>query len=223
MAVDFSSIDTTAPASSTAAITSSAPAAPSGSVTADTFLKLLVTQMQNQDPLNPMDNAQVTSQMAQINTVSGISTLNATVQGLNSQFLQLQSLTGAGLVGRDVWVAGNGLATDATTGVSKGAFNLAGAADAVKLEVLSPSGQVVDTQQLGADSAGRHSFEWSKSGVTDTTGYTFRITAASGAAAVSSTSLMLDHVDSIGLNGDTLTLALAKSGDVPYSQVLAVD
>ncbi|MCK7501192.1 MAG: hypothetical protein MZW92_72005 [Comamonadaceae bacterium] len=47
---------------------------------ADRFLKLLVAQMQNQDPLNPMDNAQVTSQMAQINTVTGIEKLNDTVQ-----------------------------------------------------------------------------------------------------------------------------------------------
>ncbi len=45
---------------------------------ADRFLKLLVTQMQNQDPLNPMDNAQITSQMAQINTVNGIEQLNTT-------------------------------------------------------------------------------------------------------------------------------------------------
>ncbi len=55
---------------------------------ADRFLKLLVAQMQNQDPMNPMDNAQVTSQMAQINTVSGIEKLNTTVQGLNGQFVQ---------------------------------------------------------------------------------------------------------------------------------------
>ena len=77
---------------------------------ADRFLKLLVAQMQNQDPLNPMDNAQVTSQMAQINTVTGIEKLNTTVQGLNSQFVQMQALQGAALVGRDVIVAGNRLA-----------------------------------------------------------------------------------------------------------------
>src|SRR5512147_131653 len=74
---------------------------------ADRFLKLLVAQMQNQDPLNPMDNAQVTSQMAQINTVTGIEKLNTTVQGLNSQFVQMQALQGASLVGRDVIVPGN--------------------------------------------------------------------------------------------------------------------
>ncbi|MDQ6680312.1 MAG: flagellar hook assembly protein FlgD, partial [Pseudomonadota bacterium] len=61
-------------------------------VTADRFLKLLVAQMKNQDPLSPMDNAQVTSQMAQINTVSGIDKLNKTVEGLSSQFAQLQAV-----------------------------------------------------------------------------------------------------------------------------------
>ena len=65
----------------------------------DRFLKLLVTQMQNQDPLNPMDNAEVTSQMAQINTVSGIDKLNKTVAGLNSQLVQLQALVGFPLAG----------------------------------------------------------------------------------------------------------------------------
>ncbi len=58
--------------------------------------------MQNQDPMNPMDNAQVTSQMAQINTVTGIEKLNTTVAGLNGQFVQMQALQGASLVGRDV-------------------------------------------------------------------------------------------------------------------------
>ena len=58
---------TSSPASSAAA---------DATITSDRFLKLLVAQMQNQDPLNPMDNAQVTSQMAQINTVTGIDKLN---------------------------------------------------------------------------------------------------------------------------------------------------
>ncbi len=48
----------------------------------DRFLKLLVTQMKNQDPLNPLDNAQVTTQLAQINTVSGIEQLNTTLQSM---------------------------------------------------------------------------------------------------------------------------------------------
>jgi flagellar basal-body rod modification protein FlgD len=50
----------------------------------DRFLKLLTTQLKNQDPLNPMDNAQMTSQLAQISTVDGIEKLNATLQKLLS-------------------------------------------------------------------------------------------------------------------------------------------
>ena len=48
-------------------------------ISSDRFLKLLVTQMQNQDPLNPMDNAQVTTQLAQISTVSGVDKLNTSI------------------------------------------------------------------------------------------------------------------------------------------------
>src|SRR5437870_11144228 len=85
----------------------------------DRFLKLLVAQMKNQDPLNPMDNAQVTSQMAQINTVTGIDKLNTTVAGLSSQFMQMQAMQGASLVGHDVIVAGNKLDIDAATAIGQ--------------------------------------------------------------------------------------------------------
>src|SRR5512147_1362394 len=122
----------------------------------DRFLKLLVAQMQNQDPLSPMDNAQVTSQMAQINTVTGIAQLNQTVQGLNAQFVQMQALQGASLVGRDVIVPGSRLSI--ANGVGQGGFELASPADAVKVEILAPSGQVVDTLDLGAQGSGLHGF-----------------------------------------------------------------
>src|SRR5665647_134596 len=67
--------------------------------TEDRFLKLLVTQMKNQDPLNPMDNAQVTSQMAQLSTVSGIDKLNATLQALSDSMSIGQSLSATSMIG----------------------------------------------------------------------------------------------------------------------------
>ena len=60
-------------------------------------MKLLVAQMKNQDPLNPMDNAQMTSQIAQINTVAGIEKLNTAVEGLTSQFAAMRELVEARL------------------------------------------------------------------------------------------------------------------------------
>jgi len=192
-------------------------AAGSDAASADRFLKLLVAQMQNQDPLNPLDNAQVTSQMAQINTVSGIAKLNDTVQGLTAQFVQMQALQGAALVGRDVIVPGNKL--DVVDGVGQGGFELTSPADAVKVEVLNAGGYVIDTLQLGAATAGRHSFDWKQTG-TDTN-VTFRVTATSGAATLSSTALMRDQVTAVSTSGDTLMLELQRSGSTPYASIKA--
>jgi flagellar basal-body rod modification protein FlgD len=206
-------------ASTSAAASSLASASEAGSQ--DRFLKLLVTQLQNQDPLAPMDNAQLTSQIAQINTVSGIATLNTSVQQLSSQFLQLQSLQGASLVGKDVIVAGNRL--DIADGVAQGGFELASTADAVKVEVLSPAGRVLDTINLGAQSSGMHSFNWIAGTYDNTSQLTFRVSASSGATPLTATPLMRDKVDAVSTAGDALMLQLENSGTVAYSAVKAIN
>src|SRR5574341_1737589 len=185
----------------------------------DRFLKLLVTQMQNQDPLNPMDNAQVTSQMAQINTVSGIEKLNTTIASMAAQFAQMQALQGAALVGRSVLLEGDTLAV--ADGKGAAGFELAGPADSVKVAVLSPSGRVIDTVNLGAQGAGRHGFEWDATGVSDSSGLRFRVTATSGAAAVKATPLVSDVVGAVSTAGDELTLELLGGRTVAYSDIKA--
>jgi flagellar basal-body rod modification protein FlgD len=185
----------------------------------DRFLKLLVAQMQNQDPMNPLDNAQVTSQMAQINTVSGIDKLNKTVAGLNSQLVQLQALQGVTLVGRDVTVAGDRLSV--ADGVGVGGFELTAAADSVKVEILNAAGRVADTIDLGAQASGSHAFEWPAGSVQDGDGYRFRVTANAGSASVLGSKLMRDHVDSVSSAGNALSFELRHSGPVSYDTVKA--
>ncbi len=187
----------------------------------DRFLKLLVTQLQNQDPLSPMDNAQLTSQIAQINTVTGIATLNTSVQSLSSQFLQMQSLQGASLVGKDVIVPGNKL--DIADSVGQGGFELTSAADAVKVEVMSPAGRVLDTLNLGAQSSGMHSFDWATTAYDNNNNLTFRVTATSGATPLTSTALMRDKVNAVSTSGDALMLELERAGTVAYSTVKAIN
>ena len=186
---------------------------------ADRFLKLLVAQMQNQDPLAPMDNAQVTSQMAQINTVTGVEKLNTTVQGLSGQFMQMQALQGAQLIGREVIVPGNKMHMENGTG--EGGFELSTPADSVKVEVLGPSGHVLDTLNLGAQSAGAHNFNWTAGNNATATGVTFRVTAMSGSTKLDATTLMRDKVEAINTSGDSLTLELKNSGSVAYDKVKA--
>ena len=224
----MSSVDSTSSSSPFAALntgptsTSTSAASNSAKEASDRFLKLLVTQLKNQDPLNPVDNAQMTSQMAQISTVSGIEKLNVTVTGLNTQFVQMQMMQGASLVGKDVILKGDKLSVK--DGVAGGLFEITAAADRVSVEILSPAGAVVDTLSLGAQGSGRHAFKWPAGGAIDeSAGYRFRVTANSGATVLSNTALMSDQVDAVNTTGTALTLELARSGKVPYSQVLAVD
>lgn len=196
-------------------------AADDAKVTSERFLKLLVAQMQNQDPLAPMDNAQVTSQMAQINTVSGIEKLNTTVQTLTAQFAQSQAVQGAALVGKDVVVPGNRLDVDA--GVAQGGFELSGPADQVKVEILAPSGAVLETMNLGAAGSGLHSFDWPAGTATNDSGLTFRVSATTGGSATTATALMRDRVTAVATGGNELTLELARSGAVAWSAVKALN
>jgi flagellar basal-body rod modification protein FlgD len=210
-----------ATSSSTSNTTSAAVAGANDPGSQDRFLKLLVTQLQNQDPLSPMDNAELTSQIAQINTVTGIATLNTSVQALSGQFLQMQTLQGAALIGKDVIVPGNKL--DIANGVAQGGFELAAAADSVKVEVLNAAGTVLDTVQLGASNAGVNGFNWVSGNYDNSSGLTFRVTAMSGATKLDTTLLMRDTVNAVSTSGNSLTLELDRNGSTPYSSIKAIN
>ncbi len=185
------------------------------------FLKLLTTQLQNQDPLSPMDNAELTSQIAQINTVSGIATLNDSVTALSGQFMQMQALQSASLVGKQVTVPGNQLAI--TGGNATGGFSLDSGATAVSVQVINTAGAVVGTIELGVQTAGQHSFSWPTGKNNVSGGLTFKVGAISGNTAIGATPLMTDTVTAINTSGDSLQLELQKTGNVPYSSVRALN
>ncbi|HRO58260.1 MAG TPA: flagellar hook capping FlgD N-terminal domain-containing protein [Burkholderiaceae bacterium] len=144
--------------------------------TEDRFLKLLVAQMRNQDPLNPLDNAQVTSQLAQINTVRGIEQLNASMTTMAAASSNVSPVAALGLLGRQVLVAGSEFEWSAgTAGVanpdpsmpeqasSKAArlgFELPAAARAVRIELVDASGQIVHVHEAADMEAGVHTFDW---------------------------------------------------------------
>jgi flagellar basal-body rod modification protein FlgD len=206
---------TTAPSSTSISSANSDPAA-----SQDRFLKLLVAQLGNQDPMNPMDNAQMTSQMAQINTVTGIQQLNQTMKDMAQQFSSLQVLQGASMVGRDVLTNGNTITLDGQSG--KGAMDLAGPADDVKVDILSAGGQLVGSMNLGPQSAGRVMFDWTAANTTTTDNLTFRVTATQGGKAVTTTPLARDRVISVGSENGAMTLELQGHKTAAYSAVRAI-
>jgi len=187
--------------------------------TSDRFLKLLVTQLQNQDPLNPMDNAQVTSQMAQINTVTGIEKLNTT---MSTSLSQMQLMQGASLVGHQVLLEGNKLAVDTTQGIGVGSVDLSSSASSVKIQIINGSGTVIDTVDEGSLTQGRHSFQWKVPDSVDASKLTFKVVATNGSKSVTNTPLMVDTVNAVSTTDGTLNLELSNSGTTAYSKVKAI-
>ncbi len=186
----------------------------------DRFLKLLVAQLNNQDPMNPMDNAQMTSQMAQINTVTGIQQLNETVKSLGTQFNAMQVLQGASLVGHDVLINGNTLAING--GVAKGAIDLPTNTDKVAVQIISPGGQLLDTMNLGAVAAGRHDFQWDASNYTGTGNPSFKVIASNGAQTVAATSLVRDTIVSVGNTGAGMSVQLKGRDPIAYDAIQSI-
>lgn len=141
----------------------------SGTSAADlqnTFLELLVTQLKNQDPTNPMDSSQMTSQLAQISTVQGISNLNTSLSSLSTQLTAGQQTQAANLIGSTVLAPGSSISV---SGGKTGTFGvqLANSVSDLQLVVKNSSGQIVNTIDLGKQSAGTIPVSWTP---TDTSG-----------------------------------------------------
>jgi flagellar basal-body rod modification protein FlgD len=120
------------------------------SVQADTdkFMTLLITQLKNQDPLNPLDNAQVTSQLAQLNTVTGINKLNESMKALQGNYQLSSQLQATSLIDHGVLIEGS----DLTLKDGKSIFGVefGSAADAARIDIVNASGKVVHSLAMNS-------------------------------------------------------------------------
>lgn len=213
---------TPVPAPTTPPPSSSSPGiALTGTEQQDRFLKLLVSQMKNQDPLNPMDNAQVTTQLAQINTVTGIEKLNGTVQSLSSSLISAQSVQSAGLIGHQVYATGSYL--NLADGKATGGVNLTQDADRVFVSIADASGVVVRRLELGAAKTGMSGFAWdgkTDSGTTAPDGqYVFQLTAARGNTSIPVEPITSAKVEGVSLLSTGLKLNLQGGGTIGMADV----
>jgi flagellar basal-body rod modification protein FlgD len=185
---------------------------------------LLVTQLKNQDPLNPMDNSQITSQMAQISTLSGIDKLNTTLQSMAASFTANQSLQATGMIGHSVLVPGTGLQLQ--NGAAQAGVSLPQAADSVAVSIVDGSGQVVHKVDLGAQAAGVLSFQWD--GLTDSGAnaapgsYTFSVQAVQGGTKINAVALASGLVSGVTQGANGAALKVNGIGQVALSDVKQV-
>ncbi len=185
---------------------------------------MLVAQMQYQDPTNPVDSAQMTSQLAQIQTVQGIGSLNTSMSSMVSSLNASQAYQASSMIGHTVMVSGN--AFQLTSGQGSFGVQLPSSADSVKVNVINSAGQTVNTINLGAQAGGTIPVAWNgkdASGITAPDGaYSFQIAATSSGKAVAATGLTYAGVSSVANGANGVTLNLDNNSTVGIANVMQI-
>jgi flagellar basal-body rod modification protein FlgD len=200
----------------------------------DKFMTLLVTQLKNQDPLNPMDNAQLTSQLAQLQTVTGVNKLNDTLESLKSSYQSSESMQATNLIGHGVLVDGDKVALSGSKAIM--GVELGSDVDNVKVVISDKNGKEVQTMDLGAQKAGVIPLAWD--GVPDATkvdssgkpvtladgNYTISVVATKGGDKTNDAKpLAFDSVASVTTNStDGVKLNLPAKGVVTLADIKQV-
>ncbi|WP_317204399.1 flagellar hook assembly protein FlgD [Janthinobacterium sp.] len=208
--------------------TAKAPVAGSVEEQTNKFLTLLVTQLKNQDPMNPLDNAQLTSQLAQLSTVTGVNKLNTTLEALQGSYRSSESMQAANMIGHGVLTAGK------TINLSKSAaimgVDLATPADSVKVVIRDGAGKEVQTINLGQQPAGTLPLAWDgkvdnlagtgAAGVVADGKYSFEVVATRGGTALTdATALMFGSVVSVSSNAQGVKLNVPSVGSLSMSDI----
>jgi flagellar basal-body rod modification protein FlgD len=189
------------------------------------FLTLMLAQLQNQDPTSPVDSNEFLSQLASLSEVQGINQLNTSFTALSNSLVSSQALQASLLLGHQAMVASSTATLGSAGGTINGAVSVPQTSSQVVLNIKNSAGVLVQSINLGAQSAGLADFSWNgqTSGGSAAPAGTYTLSAqvsgVSGGTAV--TTLVSGTVDSVtmGSGSSGLTLNVSGLGSVPFSSV----
>lgn len=190
----------------------------------DDFLRIMLAQLENQDPSSPLDGNEFLSQITQFSVADGISDLNDSFSDLANSLTSNQALQASALVGRSVLVPGD--SSQLTEGGSiQGVAELPQSASSVSVDILNQGGQLINTINLGPQVAGNIDFSFDG---TDSNGqtvppgnYQFFARGSFGGSEQALNTLVSARVDSVTLQngGGNLEINLSGIGPVSFSSV----
>ncbi|MHC8338106.1 flagellar hook assembly protein FlgD [Pseudomonas sp. HLT2-19-2] len=193
----------------------------------DAFLQLLVTQLKNQNPLEPQDNGEFVAQLAQFSSLEGITTLNTSVSKIAASNSSSQALQASSLVGRSVIAPGSKAVVDTSKSFG-GEVVLPASVAGVTVKITNAEGKLVRTIDQGAQAAGNSSFIWDgkdSAGNALTSGtYSFAASTTIDSQAVSLITNLPATVNSVTISqtGGELMLNLAGLGSIALSKVKTI-
>jgi flagellar basal-body rod modification protein FlgD len=219
---------TTSTAPSGSALGAAAQPAPvaGGAMGKDQFMKLLIAQMQNQDPTNPMDGSQMAAQLAQFSSLEQLQNINSTLTGQQTSTSSLlgamQASSAISTIGHTVVASGNGV--QITNGSASGVLlDIPSATKSGTLHIYNSTGTEVGTKDLGALNAGKQAIDVSgaSSGLPDGA-YTYSVDAKDAAGtAVSVQTFESGKVDGISTSSNGIVVT-AGGLAIPYANIVQI-
>lgn len=194
----------------------------------DEFLKLLVAQLKNQDPLKPQDNSQFVAELAQFSSLEQTMGINDRLDLLSVQSTGLQNTQIVGLVGKQATVRGS-LVTSEGKGIGVPvAFSLSDKTEQTVVSIRDQNGRVVRTMDLGGREPGMSKITWDgrdDAGIVQPAGtYSVAVKAVNEAgAAVSVSQETSGTVTSVSFDKGYPVIHLHTGVNVPVSDLLKVD
>ncbi|MDH5483903.1 MAG: flagellar hook assembly protein FlgD [Gammaproteobacteria bacterium] len=193
----------------------------------DAFLKLMTTQLSNQDPFEPMDNGDFLAQMAQFGTVNGVNELVESFDDLTTSFQTAQAVQASSLIGRNVLVEHDQAYLPADSDLV-GAVNIESSADAVTLNIYDAADSLIGRVELGQQPKGLMQFNWDGTNLagqrTSAGRYRIEVEASYDGKAEALTTMVSANVSSLTLGGvgKDMQVELEHLGRVEFGQVLQI-
>jgi flagellar basal-body rod modification protein FlgD len=216
-----SSTSSTSSSTSTTSTSSATSQLQSQTLDQSDFLKLMVTQMTNQDPTKPMDANDMVAQMAQFSQVAATQELQSSFDTLSSNLTGDQFVRAAALVGNDVLVPSS--AVQLTDSTMSGAVNVPTSGTYVNVQVKDSSGNVVRNIALGQPDAGLQQFTWDGKADdgTQLADGVYQISATAGTTAADT--FVKGKVEGVGASGtDGTYVQVAGYGGALLSQIAQI-
>ncbi len=186
----------------------------------DDFLKMLVAQLKNQDPLNPMDGTEFAAQLAQFSSLEQLTNMNTQLTNLGLYQKTMISTEAVNLLGKEVTVGqGNQFQVDGDNG--NFSYSIAGEAAQVSISILDASGREVDRIEAGTQSAGQQNVAWQK-GNNSNGLYSYKVTAVdANGDAVKVTSMTTGKVTAVQYKDNAIYLTV-NGQEVAFSNIVSV-
>jgi flagellar basal-body rod modification protein FlgD len=191
----------------------------------DDFLKLFITQLQNQDPLNPMDSTEYVAQLAQLSQVEQAYNTNSNLQSIISALGASSALSAISFVGKEVTAAGSLVSLTEGSGTDI-KFIVPKAAEQVSVNIMNANGDVVRTLTGGVTAAGESTLAWDGK---DANGnqlpagsYSVAVTGTdAGGSSFSCSPFIRGTVEGINFSGSSPLMVIGGL-EVPFSDLLRV-